>query len=210
MRPAAQRVAAAPFGARTKDLPMSDTAALPWTWPMRVAELAGRKPTRFDLSPDAAIRAAIADWAGITAVEALRFAGTLTPRGRSDWELEARLSARAVQPCAITLAPVTTELTEAVTRRYLADMPEPTGDEIEMPEDDTTEALPSVIDLGAVALEALELALPLYPRAPGAELGDMTVTEPGAAPLTPEATRPFAGLADLLKSRSTPGSDTES
>jgi len=186
---------------------MTDTAPQPWIHPLRVAELAGRKPTRFDLSPDKATRAAIAGWAGITALETLRLTGALTPRGRSDWDLEARLTARVVQPCAITLAPVTTDLSEDVVRRYLSDMPDPTGDEIEMPEDDTAERVPTVIDLGAVALEALELALPLYPRAPGAELGTLSVTEPGAAPLTPEATRPFAGLADLLRDRAAPGSD---
>ncbi|MCL7465408.1 YceD family protein [Phaeovulum sp. NW3] len=178
---------------------MTDTTPLPWSQPRRVAELAGRKPTRFDLTPDAPTRAAIADWAGITALESLRLKGQLVPRGRSDWDLEAELTARVVQPCVVTLAPVTTDLRDSVLRRYLADMPEPTGDEIEMPEDDSAEALPAVIDLAAVALEALELALPLYPRAPGAELGEISAAAPGAAPLTPESTRPFAGLADLLK-----------
>jgi len=48
-------------------------------------------------------------------------------------------------------------------------------------------------------LEALQLALPLYPRAPGAELGSIEAAAPGSAPLEPEARRPFAGLADLMK-----------
>ncbi|NCU21620.1 DUF177 domain-containing protein, partial [Candidatus Falkowbacteria bacterium] len=38
----------------------------------------------------------------------------------------------------------------------------------------------------------------LYPRAPGAELGEIAVAAPGAEPLTDVARRPFAGLADLL------------
>jgi uncharacterized metal-binding protein YceD (DUF177 family) len=50
-----------------------------------------------------------------------------------------------------------------------------------------------------VALEVLELALPLQPRAPGAELGTVRVAEKGVTPLRDEDTRPFAGLADLLK-----------
>jgi uncharacterized metal-binding protein YceD (DUF177 family) len=45
--------------------------------------------------------------------------------------------------------------------------------------------------------EALALALPLYPRAPGAELGEAAFTEPGKPVLRDEDARPFAGLAHL-------------
>jgi uncharacterized metal-binding protein YceD (DUF177 family) len=55
-------------------------------------------------------------------------------------------------------------------RRYLADWQEPAAEEAEMPEDDTTEALPDRLDLSAVMAEALALALPDYPRAPDAEM----------------------------------------
>lgn len=178
--------------------------ALPYAHPLRVADLAGRKPTRFALAPSGQERAAIAEWAGISALPALALTGTLTPKGRSDWYLEAELTATVVQPCVITLAPVTSTLREAVERRYLADMPQPEADEIEMPEDDSLEPLPATIDLGAVMLEALELALPLYPRAPGAELGALQVSEPGAAPLTDDVLRPFAGLAGMFKNKPEP------
>ena len=107
--------------------------------------------------------------------------------------------AEVVQPCTITLEPVTTRIKETVTRHYLADMPEPEGDEIEMPEDDTLETLTDIIDVGQVMTEALALALPLYPRAEGAELGVTVFAQPGVDPLTDEAMRPFAKLADILK-----------
>ncbi|MFT3689919.1 YceD family protein [Paenirhodobacter sp.] len=174
---------------------------LPWRHPVKIAELAARKPTRFDLIPDAETRACIAEWAGITALATLRLKGELTPKGRHDWLLTAALTARVEQPCVITLTPVVTDLSETVERRYLADMPEPEGDEIEMPEDDSAEPLPATIDLAAVALEALELALPLYPRAEGAEFSDTTVTEPGAAPITDEDVKPFANLRSLMEAR---------
>jgi uncharacterized metal-binding protein YceD (DUF177 family) len=58
-----------------------------------------------------------------------------------------------------------------------------------MPEDDTVDALGAEIDLPAILGEALVLALPLYPRAPGADL-------PAAADAATER-RPFAGLAAL-------------
>ena len=66
-----------------------------------------------------------------------------------------------------------------------------------MPEDDSVEALPEVIDLGAVMIEALSLALPLYPHAEGAERIEISVTEPGRDAMSDEEARPFAGLASL-------------
>ena len=45
--------------------------------------------------------------------------------------------------------------------------------------------------------EALALALPDFPRAEGVELGPAVFTEPGATPMTDEAAKPLAGLADL-------------
>jgi uncharacterized metal-binding protein YceD (DUF177 family) len=75
----------------------------------------------------------------------------------------------------VTLTPVRAVIDEPVRRRYVADLPQPDGDEVEMPEDDTLEPMPEVIDLAEVAAEALALALPLYPRAPGAELGSVVL-----------------------------------
>ena len=166
------------------------------THPLRTASLPTRKATRFDLKPDDATRAALAEELGITAIHALRFNGTLTPEGRQDFRLEAQLDAEVEQPCTITLAPVRTLLRETLLRRYLADVPEPEGEEVEIPADDF-EALPEVIDLGTVATEALALALPLYPRAEGAALEQAVFAEAGVEPLTDEALRPFAGLAGL-------------
>jgi uncharacterized metal-binding protein YceD (DUF177 family) len=168
---------------------------------LRVADLAARRETAFDLRPDAATLAALADEFGVDALRKLRFAGRLIPDGRRDWRLEARLGATVVQPCVVTLAPVTTRIDEPVTRRYLADPAPllPEGDEVEMPEDDTAEALPAVIDIDAVMTEALALAIPLYPRADGAELGSLQAAPPGAAPLDDTRVTPFAALAALRK-----------
>lgn len=168
---------------------------------LRVADLASRRETAFDLRPDAATMMALADELGLDALRKLRFAGRLIPDGRRDWRLEAVLGATVVQPCVITLAPVTTRIDEHVTRRYLADPAPilPEGDEVEMPEDDTIEALPAVIDIDAVMTEALALALPLYPRSAGAALGSLSVLPPGAAPLDDDRPNPFAALAALRK-----------
>ena len=45
---------------------------------------------------------------------------------------------------------------------------------------------------------ALALALPLYPRAAGVELGEAVFTEPGLAPLREGDLKPFAALAGLV------------
>ncbi len=172
---------------------------LPYFHPFRRATLAQRKPTRFALNPDAQQLAAIAATLGISAIRRASFRGEIRPLGRADFGLEAVLEAEVVQPCVATLAPVTTAIRETVSRRYLADWQDPEAEESEVPEDDSIEPLGEVIDAGVVMTEALTLALPLYPRAKGAVAGDIVATPPGAEPLTDEALRPFAGLADLFK-----------
>ena len=124
----------------------------PLSHPFRVAALPTRKPMRFSLSPDAPTRAARAESLGLLQFPVFRFAGELRSSGRHDFILEATLEAKIVQPCSVSLAPVPATISEKVTRRYLADYVVPEGDEVEMPEDDTTDPLPEVIDVGVVAL----------------------------------------------------------
>jgi uncharacterized metal-binding protein YceD (DUF177 family) len=181
----------------------------PWSHPWTVRQLPARKPLRFDLVPDAGARVRIAAALGLVELTALRMVGELRPEGRNDVVLEARLTARAVQPCSVTLAPVPARIDEPVRRRYVADMELPTADEVELSEDVDTEPLPEVIDGGAVALEALVLALPLYPRAPGAGLGEAVFAPPGAVPLRDDDLRPFAGLAALKDRLAGPGPEDD-
>ncbi|MEO6299547.1 MAG: DUF177 domain-containing protein, partial [Paracoccaceae bacterium] len=94
--------------------------------------------------------------------------------------------------------PVTTKIAEAVRRQYLADFKESEAEDVEIPEDDSIDPLPEVIDAAAVVIEALALALPLYPRAPGVELGPAAFAPPGAEPLGDADLKPFAGLAGLV------------
>lgn len=163
----------------------------------------------FALHPGAEERAALADALGIEDVRKLRFEGTLTPVGTSDWTLEARLGATVVQACVITLAPVTTRLDIDVARTYLADFREPDADEAEMPEDETVEALPDRLDLGALMREALALALPDYPRAEGATLQETQFAGPGITPMTDEEAKPLAGLAALREALGKAGTGEE-
>ncbi|WP_137700309.1 YceD family protein [Marimonas lutisalis] len=164
----------------------------------RVSDLSQTSETTFALRPDADALAAIAAELGLDGLRKLSFTGTITADGRRDWRLDAHLGATVVQPCVVTLAPVTTRIEEDVHRRYLAHLPEDdAGEEVEMPEDETINRLGDEIDVTEAMIEALALALPLYPRADGAELGEAVYTEPGKAPMRDEDARPFAGLASL-------------
>jgi uncharacterized metal-binding protein YceD (DUF177 family) len=163
---------------------------------LRPGALPPKKPTRFDIAPDPAAQAALQADLGLLAIRALRLAGEIAPAGRRDWTLTARLTADVDQACVVTLAPVRARIDAAVLRRYVADWQPPSGDEVEV-SDDTEEPLPEVIDLDAVLAEALALALPDYPRAPGAGVGEIAATPPGAAPLTGAEVKPFAALKAL-------------
>lgn len=165
--------------------------------PLRVADLPTRRPQPFHLRPEAEDRARIAETLGISILRKLDFRGTLQTEGKHDWRLEGRLGATVVQPCVITAEPVSTRIDIDVVRRFLRNMPEPDASEAEMPEDDTLEKLGAVIDPGAVMTEALALALPDYPRAPGATLGVDGFAPPGADPIDDARPNPFAVLAGL-------------
>lgn len=164
---------------------------------IRLSDLRNRAGSTLTLEPTAAECAAIAAELGIPAVRKLRISGALSPIGRRDWRFEGQLGATVVQDCVVTLDPVTTRIDEPVLRTYLAELADPESGEVEMPQDDSVEPLPTVLDLGQVMIEALALALPIYPRARGVAPLDLTVTEPGITPLSADAVKPFAGLAGL-------------
>lgn len=164
---------------------------------LRVADLAQNAPTPFFLQPDADVLAAMADTLDLSGLRKVRFVGEVQAEGAQDWLLTGTLGATVTQPCGVTLAPVTTRIDVPVRRLYLRNYEESDAPEVEMPEDDEAERLGQWIDPEAVLIEALSLALPLYPRAEGVALDETVLTEPGVAPLTEQAMRPFAGLAAL-------------
>lgn len=172
----------------------------PFSHRLRVAHLNARGPTDLTLEPDDAQRRAIAAQLDISALPQLRMTARLSPAPHGAWELQGQLQARVVQPCVITLDPVETTLDEPVHRIFSPHAASPAGDEVEMPDPDI-ELLGQAIDAGAVMVEALALALPDYPRAPGAHLDDPAGDDGDAADTT---RRPFAGLADLMARKPEP------
>jgi uncharacterized metal-binding protein YceD (DUF177 family) len=170
--------------------PPSDTS-------LRVAALSQKAPTTFALRPAAPELAELATALELTGLRKLAFEGTLEPLGARDWHLKARLGATVVQPCVVTLDPVSTRIDIDVMRTFLRDYTDIDAPEVEMPEDDSVEPLGAWIDPAVVMQEELALALPAYPRAANAEAGTIRVTEPGKKPMSDEEARPFAGLAAL-------------
>ena len=163
----------------------------------RMADLATRKATPFDIMPDASTRAAMAQDLGIIDIRKLRLRGEIAPQGGKDWHLTATLGATVVQSCVVTLEPVVTRMDEPISRTYVANFEEPDAAEAEMPEDDTVEPIPTTLDLEALLAEALSLALPPFPRVEGAELGALNYAAEGTTPMSDEDAKPFAGLGAL-------------
>jgi uncharacterized metal-binding protein YceD (DUF177 family) len=168
-------------------------AATDLSLPLRLSSLSRRGAHAVHMRPDGAARAPLAQDLDILALRKVEFRATLTAEGREDWRLEGVLGATAVQACVVTGDPVTTRIDAPVLRRFVADMPLPQGPEAELPEDDSLEPLRGLVDAGDILREALALALPDYPRAPGAALAQT------APPAPDDAARPnpFAALAAL-------------
>lgn len=185
---------------RSSPQPGSDDPAILAAWRLRVGHLNPRQPHEVAIHPDAKQRAALARELGLLDLPALHLTGNLRAIGREDWQLDARLQARVVQPCVVSLAPVETVIDEELRRIWTPDLAEPDEAEAEMASDaDLVEALGTFIDLGEVLHEALILALPLYPRAEDADV-------PEASPADEEdRQRPFADLSSLLASRKIKG-----
>ncbi|RBW60124.1 DUF177 domain-containing protein [Ruegeria sp. A3M17] len=164
---------------------------------LRVADLPQNAPTPFDLRPDSKGLDAIKTELGLLGLRKLSFVGDVRAQGKRDWILAGKLGATVIQPCVVTLEPVTTRIDIPVSRFYLKDWQNPDEPEFEIPEGDETEALGTEIDPASVMVEALSLALPQYPRKDGAELEQTGYTEPGKQAMTDEDAKPFAGLANL-------------
>ncbi len=168
---------------------------------LRIADLNERRPTRFELTFDAAQIRQFAQELDLISLKKLRFKGELTAEGRDQWELTADLGATVQQNCVISFVPVTTRIDEKISRRYVPEAVfELVAEDEEIAEasgDDDMDILPAEIDLLAVFHETLVLALLDYPRAKGVELGERVFSEEGVKPMQDADAKPFAGLAAM-------------
>ena len=163
-----------------------------------VAEMPTGREVSFEIVFDSDQKTKAIEQLALVDLQKLRFVGKLTPRGKSDWILSADLGASATQACVVTLEPVRARIDSPVSRVFTSRWEEPDPDSVsEMNGDVESEPVPEIIDLEAIAIEALALALPLYPRKEDAGLDDAVFSEPGVKPMADEDTKPFAGLAAL-------------
>ncbi len=168
----------------------------PFERPKEVERLRAHKAISFDETPTEAESEAIRDTLGLRGLRKMRFQGTLSPIGKRGWLVEGQLGASITQECVVTLDPIKTRIDAQVSLRFLPE----SMIEDDTPEDvleDDVEPLGEVIDLGQVAVEALMLAMPDYPRTETAEPVHITAEPEGAAPIKDEETKAFAGLAAL-------------
>ncbi|MEM8570976.1 MAG: DUF177 domain-containing protein [Pseudomonadota bacterium] len=172
----------------------------------RVIEVARLKEAghyQFEISPEPEECQALAGLLGVRAIRKMRFSGELAPVADEGWRLSGVCGATVVQTCVITLEAVTTRVDVPVRRDYLPVLGDAPSDILLSPQDDDEiDPLGREIDLGLVAIEALALALPAYPRKPGAELETTAFAADGVAPLQDADLKPFASLAALKKSLS--------
>ncbi|MEL6999332.1 MAG: DUF177 domain-containing protein [Pseudomonadota bacterium] len=185
----------------SKQTSKSDETSGPLTRRLSVATLSRGTATPFDLNPDRQTCVEIARQMGLSALNALRCKGELTPGRKDGWRLTARLTAKVVQPCVVTLDPVEQSIDLKIVRELLPASED--NDEVDLVLDPDAEDEPDYfeddIDPGAICLEELALALDPYPRAPGVDPTETLVTPPGADPLDAEALKPFAKLAELKR-----------
>jgi len=168
----------------------------PFERPKEVERLKGHKAITFDVSPSEAEVEAIRESLGLRGLRKMRFTGEISPIGRRGWLVEGAMGATITQECVVTLEPVKTRIDTVVSIRFLPE----SMIEDDTPEDvleDDVEPLGEIIDLGHVAVEALSLEMPDYPRAKTAEVLRVTAEPEGAAPIKDEETKAFAGLASL-------------
>lgn len=161
-----------------------------------VPQLVRQSGAEAELRPDGNWRAALKTEMELIDLRKLRMEVHISPVP-GGFTLTGHLGATVIQPCVVTLEPVTTRIEAPLVRSFLENLPEPDADDMEMPEDDSLEPLGAVIDLGDVMAEALALNLPDYPRADGAALDASALDADEGPDEAPPEQKPFSGLQDL-------------
>lgn len=186
--------------ARSMAQPPPEPAPPPLTHPIAVASLDRGAETPFSLSASPEDCARVAEYMKLAEIRELGFDGAISGVRGDGWEASGVLTALVVQSCVVTLAPVLQYVEDTVSRRYMPGVEEfPEGEMIvsRHDEDEGPDPLGAEIDVAALMLESLALAIDPYPRAQGAALETRIFAEPGIKPMTDEDARPFAKLADL-------------
>jgi uncharacterized metal-binding protein YceD (DUF177 family) len=139
--------------------------------------------------------AALARRFGLPGIATLSARFRLTPGEAGTVLAEGWLTAAVTQGCVVTAEPFDDVITESFTLRFVpvAQFDEDAEEDIEAPDEIPYEG--RAIDLGETAAEQLALALPPYPRRPGAALAAGVDVVPPEEPSAASGVSPFAALS---------------
>lgn len=168
-------------------------------WPVNVALIRDARQMRLTASADE--NRAVAEHLGLESVDNLQAVVTIRPWRRHGLGVDGTLSASIGQICTLSGEPMTTDISETFNERYY---PEDRDDknrqtetviDVEATSDYETFA-GDTVDLGALVVEYLTLAIDPYPKKPGATLPVQIrgKSQPDAA--DNRRPSPFAKLAD--------------
>ncbi len=168
------------------------------TYPISLKGIPKTKHVPFDIAFTDKDLSDVTAILSVLSVKKIRISGKISPLDKKDWLLSATVGATVTQSCVVTLEPVQTRIDVPVELKYVADYEHYNDESVtEMTIDETIEPLTEEIDLATIAIEAIALALPDYPRSENAALENAQFAEPGIKPMTDEDTKPFASLASL-------------
>jgi uncharacterized metal-binding protein YceD (DUF177 family) len=177
----------------------------PWRVPVTVEQIPDTGLHR-DIEADQAVRAAMAEVAGLRAVLSARASLDVTPQSGGRYHVVGHVRARIGQTCIVTLDPIENDIDEPIDLTFappeqipqLSDLVEDAAESDAEIRDPPEPIENGVIDLGRLATDALFLAIDPYPRKPDA------VFEPPVVPDDPED-HPFAALKALKVDAKPPG-----
>ena len=151
-----------------------------------------------DVELDEPTRKAVAEALKLSVIERFQAHLVIAPL-RGGLRAQGQLSARVVQPSVVSFEPVVQEVEETVDRVFMPESgdhkPTP-GSEIfvDLEDDDFPDHIDGPeVDLSALLIETLALAIDPYPRLPGESVDALGLD------LGQEDTGPFAALAKLKK-----------
>lgn len=158
------------------------------------ASVVGADPVEVEVVTTSDERSAIAADLGLLDLPALKAVFSINRDAKGDVRIIGELEASVIQSCVVSLKPVVQNISEAFERRYAVAGGvggPPTLDTDPAAEDPPERLIDRRLDLGAVVLEQLALAIDPYPRALDADL-------PGRASAgNDKAESPFAALKSL-------------
>jgi uncharacterized metal-binding protein YceD (DUF177 family) len=171
---------------------MTDSAPPEFSRLVSLARL-GSEPFRQEIAATEAERAALARRFDLLALDRLSATIELVRQGADIVLLRAAFSGEFVQSCVVTLDPVEGAVSEEFTLLYAP--PEMEAEAGRTVEDEVAfePIVGNAIDVGEAVAQQFSLALPPFPRSPGATLD--------AEPPRADEAGPFAALSRLVERR---------